>query len=250
MRPGLWISDPPTAPEIPPAQPALRLLNILVVGADPIVTAVISTALRGEGADIVTAPNGMGALSAARHRQPNLVVVDTRLTDMSAVQFLRTLRRQVPGLPALLLCPAGEEPDRVTRCTAGDTWLVKPFSIEDVLLHARRAWCGYVSGPGAGVGRISVGDLVLDEDSRTVTRESDDIQLTHNEFEVLRYLARNAHRVVTKEQILTRVWPYDYSGGTNVVQQYVSYVRRKVDSGRPPMIHTLRLTGYILKATT
>ncbi len=107
----------------------------------------------------------------------------------------------------------------MTRCTAGDTWLVKPFSIEDVLLYARRALCGNAKGRRAGVGRISVGDLVLDEDSRTVTRESDDIQLTHHEFEVLRYLARNAHRVVTKEQILTRVWPYDYSGGTNVVQQ-------------------------------
>lgn len=227
---------------------AVRVL--VVAGGETVVAEVVSAVLRGEGAQVVTARDARAAVSVAHRVQPDLVILDTRLPDMSAVQALRKIRAHCAATPALLLCPAGEEPDRVTRFTAGDDWLATPFSAEDLLLRVRMVLHRSLGDDGPSVGSMTLGDLVLDEQSRTVARAGEDIYLAHTEFEVLRFFMRNAHRVVTKQQILSRVWPYDYSGRQDVVHLYVSYLRKKIDRGRSPMIHTLRLTGYILKAAT
>ena len=138
--------------------------------------------------------------------------------------------------------------DRIAGITAGaDDYVTKPFSLEEVVVRVR----GMLRRVGTAVARtdavVVVGDLSLDEDSREVTRGGDAVDLTATEFEVLRYLMRNPRRVLSKAQILERVWHYDFGGQTNVVELYISYVRRKIDAGRAPMIHTVRGVGYVLK---
>lgn len=206
-------------------------------------------ALRCEGADVVTAGDAAAAVLAARHHRPDVAIVDPRLPDADGVALLHLLRDQRPGLLLLLLSSDVGEPDRKIRFSAGDRWLAKPFSIEDVLSRIRMMFrrAGVELLHNSAV--MAVGDLVLNDDSREISRAGEDIPLSHSEFELLRFFVRNAGRVVTKPQILGRVWPYDYSGRSSVVELYVSYLRKKIEHGRDPMIHTLRRTGYILKAT-
>lgn len=206
-------------------------------------------ALRCEGADVVTAGDAAAAVLAARHHRPDVAIVDPRLPDADGVALLHLLRDQRPGLLLLLLSSDVGEPDRKIRFSAGDRWLAKPFSIEDVLSRIRMMFrrAGVELLHNSAV--MAVGDLVLNDDSREISRAGENIPLSHSEFELLRFFVRNAGRVVTKPQILGRVWPYDYSGRSSVVELYVSYLRKKIEHGRDPMIHTLRRTGYILKAT-
>ncbi len=140
--------------------------------------------------------------------------------------------------------------DRIAGLTAGgDDYVTKPFSIEEVVLRLRALLrrTGGVASESGGT-KIVVGDLVLDEDSHEVTRGGGDlITLTATEFELLRFMMRNSKRVLSKAQILDRVWSYDFGGRSNIVELYVSYLRKKIDSGREPMIHTLRGAGYVLK---
>jgi two-component system OmpR family response regulator len=138
--------------------------------------------------------------------------------------------------------------DRVAGLTAGgDDYVTKPFSLEELVARLR----ALLRRTGAGAARadstVVVGDLVLDEDSREVRRGGELVSLTATEFELLRYLMRNPRRVLSKAQILDRVWNYDFGGQANVVELYISYLRKKIDAGRAPMIHTMRGAGYVLK---
>jgi two-component system OmpR family response regulator len=223
-------------------------ITILVVDDEAVLAEMVSMALRYEGWDITTAGDGASALSAAREVRPDAVVLDVMLPDMSGLEVLAKLREHNPGLPVLLLTAKDALEDRIAGLTAGgDDYVTKPFSIEEVVLRLRallRRTGISVEGNGA---QIVVGDLVLDEDSHEVTRGGELISLTSTEFELLRFLMRNPKRVLSKTQILDRVWSYDFGGRSNIVELYISYLRKKIDSGRAPMIHTLRGAGYVLK---
>ena len=223
-------------------------INVLVVDDEAVLAEMVSMALRYEGWNITTAADGASAISSARGTRPDAVVLDIMLPDMSGLDVLRQLREHSPHLPVLLLTAKDAVEDRIAGLTAGgDDYVTKPFSIEEVVLRLRallRRTGVTTEDSGA---QIVVGDLVLDEDSHEVTRAGDAIALTSTEFELLRFLMRNPKRVLSKAQILDRVWSYDFGGRSNIVELYISYLRKKIDSGREPMIHTLRGAGYVLK---
>jgi len=223
-------------------------ITILVVDDETVLAEMVSMALRYEGWSVATAADGAAAVSSARDVRPDAVVLDVMLPDMSGLEVLGKLREQNPQLPVLLLTAKDAIEDRIAGLTAGgDDYVTKPFSIEELVLRLRgllRRTGISTEGNGA---QIVVGDLVLDEDSHEVTRAGDLIVLTSTEFELLRFLMRNPKRVLSKAQILDRVWSYDFGGRSNIVELYISYLRKKIDSGRMPMIHTLRGAGYVLK---
>jgi len=223
-------------------------INVLVVDDEAVLAEMVSMALRYEGWNIATAGDGSAALAAARAQRPDVVVLDVMLPDMSGLDVLHKLREANPQLPVLLLTAKDSVEDRIAGLTAGgDDYVTKPFSIEEVVLRLRallRRTGVTTLDSGA---QLIVGDLVLDEDSHEVTRGGQPIALTSTEFELLRFMMRNAKRVLSKAQILDRVWSYDFGGRSNIVELYISYLRKKIDSGREPMIHTLRGAGYVLK---
>ncbi len=184
----------------------------------------------------------------AREFRPDAVVLDMMLPDINGLEVLRRLRNDAPRVPVLFLTARDAVEDRIAGLTAGgDDYVTKPFSLEEVVARVR----ALVRRSGAAVARddavLTVGDLYLDEDSREVRRGGTEISLTATEFELLRFLMRNPRRVLSKAQILDHVWHYDFGGQANVVELYVSYLRKKLDAGREPMIHTMRGAGYVLK---
>jgi two-component system OmpR family response regulator len=223
-------------------------IHVLVVDDEPVLAELLTMALRYEGWAVTTAGDGAAAIASARKEPPDVVVLDVMLPDMSGLEVLAKLREQIPGLPLLLLTAKDALEDRIAGLTAGgDDYVTKPFSLEEVVLRLRALLRRtHITTETAGA-KIVVGDLVLDEDSHEVTRAGDEISLTTTEFELLRFMMRNAKKVLSKAQILDRVWSYDFGGRSNIVELYVSYLRRKIDSGRAPMIHTLRGAGYVLK---
>ena len=223
-------------------------ISVLVVDDEAVLAEMVSMALRYEGWNVATAGDGASALAAARSTRPDVVVLDIMLPDMSGLEVLRRLREQIPDLPVLLLTAKDAVEDRIAGLSAGgDDYVTKPFSLEEVVLRLR----GLLRRNGIGAvdsgAQIVVGDLVLDEDSHEVSRDGEPITLTSTEFELLRFLMHNPRRVLSKSQILDHVWSYDFGGKSNIVELYISYLRRKLDSGREPMIHTLRGAGYVLK---
>ena len=223
-------------------------INVLVVDDEAVLAEMVSMALRYEGWNISTAGDGSSAIASARAQRPDVVVLDVMLPDMSGLDVLHKLREESPQLPVLLLTAKDAVEDRIAGLTAGgDDYVTKPFSIEEVVLRLRALLRRTgVTTVDSGA-QLVVGDLVLDEDSHEVTRAGEPIALTSTEFELLRFMMRNAKRVLSKAQILDRVWSYDFGGRSNIVELYISYLRKKIDSGHDPMIHTLRGAGYVLK---
>jgi two-component system OmpR family response regulator len=223
-------------------------INVLVVDDEAVLAEMVAMALRYEGWNISTAGDGSAAIAAARAQRPDVVVLDVMLPDMSGLDVLHKLREENPQLPVLLLTAKDAVEDRIAGLTAGgDDYVTKPFSIEEVVLRLRALLRRTgVTTVDSGA-QLVVGDLVLDEDSHEVTRAGEPISLTSTEFELLRFMMRNSKRVLSKAQILDRVWSYDFGGRSNIVELYISYLRKKIDNGREPMIHTLRGAGYVLK---
>ncbi len=223
-------------------------INVLVVDDEAVLAEMVSMALRYEGWNISTAGDGSTAIAVARAQRPDVVVLDIMLPDMSGLDVLHKLREENPQLPVLLLTAKDAVEDRIAGLTAGgDDYVTKPFSIEEVVLRLRALLRRTgVTTVDSGA-QLVVGDLVLDEDSHEVTRAGEPISLTSTEFELLRFMMRNSKRVLSKAQILDRVWSYDFGGRSNIVELYISYLRKKIDNGREPMIHTLRGAGYVLK---
>ncbi len=223
-------------------------IHVLVVDDEAVLAELMTMALRYEGWTVSTAGDGAAAIAAARREPPDVVVLDVMLPDMSGLDVLPKLRDLIPGLPLLLLTAKDAVEDRIAGLTAGgDDYVTKPFSLEEVVLRLRALLRRTGVTTEASGARIVVGDLMLDEDSHEVTRGDDVIALTTTEFELLRFMMRNAKKVLSKAQILDRVWSYDFGGRSNIVELYVSYLRKKIDNGRAPMIHTLRGAGYVLK---
>ena len=223
-------------------------VDILVVDDEAVLAEMMSMALRYEGWTVRTAADGAAALAAAREDRPDAVVLDVMLPDMSGLEVLGALREQHPQLPVLLLTAKDAVEDRIAGLSAGgDDYVTKPFSLEEVVLRLRSLLRRTGITAEDADAQIVVGDLVLDEDSHEVTRGGEPITLTSTEYELLRFLMHNPKRVLSKTQILDRVWSYDFGGRSNIVELYISYLRKKIDSGRSPMIHTLRGAGYVLK---
>lgn len=222
--------------------------RVLVVDDESTLTELLSMALRYEGWDVRGAGDGQAAVATARSFQPDVVVLDMMLPDMDGLAVLRQLRSQVCDVPVLFLTSKDGVEARIAGLTAGgDDYMTKPFSLEKLVAHLRALLRRTSMTPVRDDATITVGDLTMDEDSHEVRRGGDVIDLTATEYELLRYLMRNAKRVLSKAQILDRVWRYDFGGQANVVELYISYLRKKVDAGRQPMIHTMRGVGYVLK---
>ncbi|MRJ76686.1 response regulator [Aeromicrobium sp. SMF47] len=223
-------------------------LRVLVVDDEVNIAELLQMALRYEGWEVQVAHTGRKAVAMAKDFAPDAIVLDIMLPDYDGMEVLRKVRSFAPDVPVLFLTARDSVEDRVAGLTAGgDDYVTKPFSLEEVIARVR----GLMRRAGATDSRpnhvITVGDLTLDEDSRDVSRGGEPIELTATEFELLRYLMRNPRRVLSKAQILDRVWDYDFGGQANIVELYISYLRKKIDAGRKPMIHTKRGAGYVLK---
>jgi len=222
--------------------------RILVVDDEPSITDLLGMALRYEGMEVSVAHLGRDALEAMRSFRPHLVVLDVMLPDLSGFDVLERMARDRIGgrLPVLFLTARDTLDDKLRGFTlGGDDYMTKPFSVEELIVRVR-AILRRVHGEGDD-GRLAVSDLLLDEESHEVYRGSHSIDLTPTEFKLLHYLMLNAGRVVSKSQILDRVWNYDFDGNANVVEIYISYLRKKVDSLGPRLIHTIRGVGYCLR---
>ncbi|WP_192029118.1 response regulator transcription factor [Candidatus Frankia nodulisporulans] len=227
----------------------MQPVRVLVVDDETTLAELLSMALRYEGWEVRSAGDGRTALRLAREFRPDAVVLDIMLPDMDGLEVLRRLRAESPDVPVLFLTARDAVEDRVAGLTAGgDDYVTKPFSLEELVARLRglmrRAARNTEAAQGA---RLVVGDLTMDEESREVDRGGVPVHLTATEFELLRFFMRNPRRVLSKAQILDRVWNYDFGGQANVVELYVSYLRKKIDAGRPPMIHTMRGAGYVLR---
>ena len=223
-------------------------LRVLVVDDEPNLAELVSMALRYEGWQVTVAHTGTKAVAAAREVQPDAVVLDMMLPDFDGLEVLRRMRTSAPDVPVLFLTARDAVEDRIAGLTAGgDDYVTKPFSLEEVVARLRGLMRRAGAQRAASASLLVVGDLTMDEDSREVMRGGDEVSLTATEFELLRFLMRNPKRVLSKAQILDRVWNYDFGGQANVVELYISYLRKKIDAGREPMIHTMRGAGYVLK---
>jgi two-component system OmpR family response regulator len=222
-------------------------VRALVVDSDENINDLVATALRFEGWDVESAFTGSSAIRQVRDFQPDVVILEVLLPDMDGLAVLAHLHAYQPALPVLFLTVKDTLKDRIAGLTAGgDDYVCKPFSLEELIARLRGLLRRVaVTVPQAS--RLVVGDLVLDEETREVERHGRLLSLTLTEFELLRFFMRNPRRVLSKQQILERVWQYDFGGRVNVVELYVSYLRRKVDAGREPMIHTVRGAGYVLR---
>jgi two-component system OmpR family response regulator len=224
-------------------------IRVVVIDDEDALSDLLSMALRYEGWDVQTASTGRAGLKAIREHRPDVVVLDIMLPDLDGLSVLAELRAAGNDVPVLFLTAKDAVSDRVTGLTiGGDDYVTKPFSLEELVARLRALLRRSATlADGATPGLIRVGDLTLDEDAYEVTRAGVPIELTAREFELLRYLMRNPRRVVSKDQILDRVWSYDAEVRPTVVELYISYLRKKVDAIGEPMIHTVRGFGYVLK---
>ncbi|WP_432130014.1 response regulator transcription factor [Streptomyces tendae] len=224
-------------------------VRVLVVDDEPDLAEVVTGALRYEGWDVRAAASADAAVREARAFRPDAVVLDIMLPDRDGLSVLRDLRAEQPHVCVLFLTARDAVEDRITGITAGgDDYVTKPFSLGELVARLR----GLLRRAGMTRERATdsllvVGDLELDEDAHEVTRGGDLIDLSPTEFQLLRCLMRHARQVLSKTQLLDLVWSYDFGGGAHVVELYISYLRKKIDSGRTPMIHTVRGAGYVLK---
>jgi two-component system, OmpR family, response regulator TrcR len=223
-------------------------IRVLLVDDEPALTNLVKMALHYEGWTVEVAHNAREAVAKFDKVGPDVLVLDIMLPDMDGLQILQRVRESDAYTPALFLTARDSVMDRVTGLTAGaDDYMTKPFSLEELVARLR----GLLRRsnqltPPAEEG-LKVGDLVLDGASREVTRAGTPISLTSTEFDLLHFLMRNPRRALTRAEILDRVWNYDFAGRTSIVDLYISYLRKKIDAGREPMIHTVRGVGYMLR---
>src|SRR4051794_5716426 len=221
--------------------------RILVVDDEPNIVDVVSMALRFQGFAVETAGTGAEALSAVTAFRPHLIVLDVMLPDMEGFDVAQRLGAQRARVPIVFLTARDSTDDKIRGLTlGGDDYVTKPFSLEELTARIR-AVLRRTAGESERSARITFADLELDEESHEVRRAGGVVSLSPTEFKLLRYLMRNAGRVLSKAQILDHVWQYDFRGDDSIVESYISYLRRKVDTVEPRLIHTLRGVGYVLR---
>jgi two-component system OmpR family response regulator len=224
--------------------------HLLVVEDDPNILELLGASLRYAGFDVDTATEGAEAVESIRRRRPDLVVLDVMLPDMDGFEVARQVRSGGDRTPVVFLTARDAIEDKIRGLTlGGDDYVTKPFSLEEVVARIR-AVLRRTQGAVAPPPRLTYADLELDEETREVFRGAQRISLSPTEFKLLRYFMANAGRVLSKAQILDHVWNYDFRGDDGIVESYVSYLRRKVDTVEPRLIHTLRGVGYVLRKPT
>ncbi|MFD7453527.1 response regulator transcription factor [Kitasatospora sp. NPDC059827] len=229
--------------------------TVLVVDDDDIIRRSLERGLRLSGFTVRTADGGRTALGLVADEPPDVLVLDVSMPDLDGSEVCRRLREQGIDTPVLMLSARDELADRVAGLQAGaDDYLVKPFALEELVLrlHAllrrrtRADTYGRPAGPGGEV--LRVGPLEIEPAAREARRDGQPLRLTRREFELLEYLARNAGLVLTRDQLLDRVWGYDFEVRTDAVDTFVSYLRRKLEEGgRSRLIHTVRGVGFVLR---
>ncbi|MGW7044596.1 response regulator transcription factor [Streptomyces avermitilis] len=225
-------------------------VRVLIVDDEPALTELLSVAVTEAGWRPYPAADGHSALRLARGCAPHAVVLDGMLPDLDGLQVLRRLRYESPKLPVLMLTARDALERRIEGLAMGaDDYVTKPFSLEEVVLRLR----GLLRRAGAAGARAGdsvrvLGDLVLTEETREVHRDGAPIGLTAKEFDLLALLLSHPRQVLSKAQILEHVWSSTFDGGGNLVEVYISNLRRKIDKGRAPMIRTVRGLGYAIRS--
>lgn len=223
--------------------------KLLVVDDEPNIVELLSMSLRYAGFEVETAMNGRDAVKAAQSFRPDVILLDVMLPDLDGFDVLRRLRGEGAKVPVLFLTAKDATEDKVTGLTIGaDDYITKPFSLEEVIARIRvvlRRLHG--EDAMAASSRLTFADIELDDDSHEVWKAGELVPLSPTEFKLLRYFMSNVGRVLSKMQILDHVWNYDFGGDANVVESYVSYLRKKVDTTDPRLISTLRGVGYVMR---
>jgi len=223
-------------------------IRVLLVDDEPALTNLVKMALHYEGWTVDVAHGGREAVAKFDKLGPDVLVLDIMLPDVDGLQILRRVREAETYTPTLFLTARDSVSDRVIGLTAGaDDYMTKPFSLEELVARLRGLLRRTSYQEAFHGEQLRVGDLVLSEASREVTRAGEPISLTATEFELLRYLMRNPRRALSRAEILERVWNYGFDGRSSIVDLYVSYLRKKIDARHEPMLHTIRGVGYMLR---
>ena len=232
-------------------KPDGKPIRALVVDDESSISDLVSIALKYEKFEVRTASSGRDAVAAAKDFDPDVIVLDIMLPDFDGIEVMKRIRSEQKDIPVLFLTAKDDVKDRIAGLTAGgDDYVTKPFSIEELVARirgiVRRTLVATTSHEDP---EIRVDDLVLNEETYDVFRGDNRVELTATEFELLRYLMRNPKRVLSKAQILDRVWSYDFGGRSSIVEIYISYLRKKIDTLGPALIHTVRGVGYVIRPT-
>jgi len=230
-------------------KPDGKPVRALVVDDEPAISELVSMALRYEKFEVRTAASGHAAVAEAKDFNPDIIVLDIMLPDFDGLEVMRRIRADNADVPVLFLTAKDAVADREVGLTAGgDDYVTKPFSVEELVARIRGiVRRSILASEVREDPEIVVGNLVLNEETYEVFRGDARVELTATEFELLRYLMRNPKRVLSKAQILDRVWSYDFGGRSSIVEIYISYLRKKIDTLGPAMIHTVRGVGYVLR---
>ena len=223
-------------------------VRLLVVDDEPDIVELLSASLRFAGYDVSSAGNGKEALELAKTFRPDLVLLDVMMPGMDGFSVLTRLRGEGHRVPVLFLTARDATEDKIRGLTTGaDDYVTKPFSLSEVLARIGAILRRSNGGEIATSSRLTFADIELDDDTHEVWKAGKPVQLSPTEFKLLRYFMSNPRRVLSKAQILDHVWNYDFAGEANVVEAYVSYLRRKLDTTEPRLLHTLRGVGYVLR---
>ncbi len=242
-------SQPPSRSDAAPAGNLVGMpeARLLIVDDEPNIVELLSASLRFAGFEVATAATGMAALEVARNFRPDLLVLDVMMPGLDGFGVVRQLRSEGLRTPVVFLTAKDATEDKVQGLTlGGDDYVTKPFSLEEVVARIRAVLRRVAASPQEQA-NLSFADIELDEDTHEVWKAGDLVPLSPTEFKLLRYFMQNSGRVLSKAQILDHVWHYDFGGEANVVESYVSYLRKKVDTTEPRLLHTLRGVGYVLR---
>ncbi|QGU08255.1 putative transcriptional regulatory protein TcrX [Corynebacterium occultum] len=226
-----------------------KVVKVLVVDDEPNIVELLTVSLKFQGFDVRTAQSGADALGIAREFRPDAFILDVMMPGMDGFELLSKLRADGLDGPVLYLTAKDAVEHRIHGLTIGaDDYVTKPFSLEEVITRLRVILRrGQPKDELEDEATLSYADLELNDDTHEVTRDGELIELSPTEFNLLRYLMLNAEVVLSKAKILDNVWHYDFGGDGNVVESYISYLRRKIDTGDTPLIHTVRGVGYVLR---
>ncbi|MDK6260041.1 MULTISPECIES: response regulator transcription factor [Corynebacterium] len=224
-------------------------IKVLVVDDEPNIVELLTVGLKFQGFDVRSAGNGNEALEVAKDFHPDAFILDVMMPDMDGFELLPKLREAGMEGPVLFLTAKDAVESRIHGLTIGaDDYVTKPFSLEEVITRLRVILRrGAAQDGGRDDATVTYADLTLNDDTHEVTKAGEIVELSPTEFNLLRYLMLNAEVVLSKSKILDNVWHYDFGGDGNVVESYISYLRRKVDTGDQPLIHTVRGVGYVLR---
>ena len=227
---------------------AVPMPKLLVVDDEPNILELLGASLRYEGFEIATATNGREAMAVARTFKPDALVVDVMMPIMNGFDMTRRMRADGMVAPVLFLTARDGTEDKVTGLTlGGDDYVTKPFSLDELVARLRALLRRHGAHDPTRSASLTFADIALDDDTHEVVKSGESVTLSPTEFKLLRYFLLNPGRVLSKAAILDHVWQYDFGGDANIVESYMSMLRRKVDTGDPRLLHTLRGVGYVLR---